>query len=78
MGNNPTSITDPDGGCEKCPENAANGATHTAPNGVEFVSHDGIWAAKGMEVTVTGKQGFFDGAGGNNFSDFSFRQQAML
>jgi hypothetical protein len=31
-----------------------------------------------MEVTVTGKQGFFDGAGGNNFSDFSFRQQAML
>lgn len=35
-GNNPVSITDPDGGCESCPENAAEGATHTAQNGATF------------------------------------------
>ena len=45
MGNNPISLTDPDGGCVKCDQNAANGSTYTDASGASWTKGADGWSA---------------------------------
>ncbi|MEX0313724.1 MAG: RHS repeat-associated core domain-containing protein [Allomuricauda sp.] len=59
MGNNPISLTDPDGGCVKCDPDAPEGSTFTDEAGFNHTKGaDGWVRTDGFEVVVTPRTGW--------------------